>query len=308
MNTPTFLLRACTAAAISLAAVLVPDLARQGAWAQGAAPPNLQLCTAGRGGIYHFAGRQIAAASDRARVSITVLESDGSLANTRGLANGTCDAAILQADAILAYDLENPDNRLDLAPLDYLHREYVHLVCRRDAQITEVADLVDGAETTRILMGAVGSGSHVTWRSFTRLDPDYAPVLSVAIDDREAMASALIQGRAECLLFVTGLNSAYMAALEERGDAFRLVPVDDGDFDDFEMLGNKLYKFARIPAETYPRLQVDTGAVETISIRALFAVRAAWAAIHMDAHDAVRSAVAQANDAILRRAGERPAR
>lgn len=268
-----------------------------------AAPPILKLCTARKGGLYYAAGEIIAAAAEPAGVLVRVTETAGSLHNVEALSRRVCDAAIVQADAVLRYGREHWAKRLDLAtPMLPLYHEYLYLICRRDSGILAVGDLA-GDRKARLLVGEPGSGSTVTWAVLSGVAPQYAQVTTMQVG-RQLALRTLMDGKADCLAYVAGVGTEFMKEADAAGDTLRLIGANDPDFEVTEETGLELYRFAALPDGTYPGLQKGPGEISTIVVQALFVVSERWAKKHPEAFQTIRDVVEDVRPAILKRAGQ----
>ena len=291
MTRPTWLLSAFVIAAIATAAM---------ASTVEAADPKLRLCTARKDGVYHFAGERIAAAAAGHGVAIDVVETAGSLFNMAALRARLCDAAIAQADAVLRFaQLYRGDGIALTEPLP-LHREFVHLVCRRAAGIATIGELAGRGGAARLLTGEPGSGSTVTWTVLSAMDPLYGGV-TVSRVGRSLAVATLADGKADCLLHVAGLGSGYMAEVDGANADLRLVSIDSGSPLDADVLGLAVYARDQIPAGIYAGLQPDPTPTPTptISIQALLITTSRWAERHPQGYAALRAAVEQVRPEIL---------
>lgn len=268
---------------------------------------DLTLCTASADGNYYAAGEIIRSRANAERLDLALRETAGSVDNLERLADGTCDAAIVQLDAYLVYQEANRSNRLELARPNYLYEEFVHLVCRRDAGIDTIEDLAGGSAMHEVLIGEPDSGSAATWRYFTLLDPDYASTASRTVGGRAALMELEKPGGASCMVFVSGLRSEFSEAVDRAGDTLELVPVDDPDLDEARFAGERIYRFREIPGGTYRGLQPGGGghALETLTVGATLFVTRRWASAHEDANQYLVELVLGARPLILERVAPR---
>ena len=267
-------------------------------WAQGV---DLQLCTASASGNYYASGQEIARHAERSGVTVSLVETDGSMDNLERLALGECDAGIVQIDAYLVYQGAHSGDRLDIRRPLHLYDEYVHLVCRRDRGVESVENLSGQPEGPTLLVGPPRSGGAVSWHSFTLLDSGYADAKIQNVGGVAALDS-LKAGDAGCLLFISGLGSDYGATVDEAGDTLQLVTVNDEDLEKAEFAGEPIYRFADIPAGSYPGLQGPSGdPVETLTVRAIFIISNTWADMSPVAFEALTAAVESATPAIRKR-------
>ena len=264
---------------------------------------DLSLCTARADGNYYAAGEAIRSRLSADRLRLELLETAGSVDNLKKLARGECDAAIVQLDAYLVYQEANRSERLELARPSYLYEEYVHLICRRDAGIASIEDLSGAEAQHTVMIGEAASGSAATWRYFTLLDSSYESVATQTIGGTQALAALRKSASAACMIFVSGLHSPFSAAVDGAGDSLMIVPVDDPDLDEARFGGERIYRFRRIPAGTYPALESGgkRGDLETLTVGATLFVTQRWAAEYYDTNTYLVEAILRAKPAILER-------
>lgn len=284
----------CAAFFITLVVLTGPT----SSWSENA---SLRLCTGSPNGNYHAAGEQISRQVTRQNLTVTLIGTDGSMDNMRKMASGECDAGFAQIDAYLHYQAINEDSRLEVEWPRQLYGEYVHLVCRRDAAIESVEDLRRSGQSHTLIVSAPGSGSAITWDSMARLRPDYLDIATRTTDDAEAL-QAISDGDASCMLFVSGLNSGYLAQIDAAGEQLKLVPVVDKAFREAEHFGKPIYDFRSIPKDTYRALQAPTGdPVETLVVNAVILISRAWAADHVIGYETLIDGVKRATPVIRER-------
>lgn len=104
------------------------------------------------------------------------------------------------------------------------------------------------------------------------------------------------------MMFVSGLNSEYLASVDGVGEQLKLVPVDDRVFEDAKHLGKPIYEFQEIPAGTYSNLQAPTGMpVPTLVVRAVLLISSTWATQNSFAYDTLIDGVKRATPIIKKR-------
>jgi TRAP transporter TAXI family solute receptor len=272
--------------AIGFGAALAVALLMTSVPAQAADPIKMTLCTASASGLYFESGN-ILKGQARGVIDINVEKTNGSWDNLERIVAGTCDAAIIQADAYGVFRAKNPGSKLAIRRVTTLYQEHVHLVCRKDAGIDRVTQLKPGHT---ILVGDNGSGSQVTWQSLVNADKKrYEPIAPFNESGDIAIAKLLDKdGGATCMIFVAGLNTQSMKdvnsfALDSRKkQVLALVAFDDGDLKNIkDPSGNQVYTYDEIPKGTYPNLQAGslygTNSVATITQPAVLVVSDDWA-------------------------------
>ena len=262
---------------------------------------NLRLCTASPTGNYHVFGEEVKRQVMRSRIKVGLIESEGSMDNLEKIAANECDAGIVQIDAYLDYQDAHRDARLDIQRPHHLYNEFIHLVCNEKSGIGSIQDLKDQPDAHKVLIGTSRSGGAITWDSLTLRNLSYSRIRTENIGGDEALQK-LQKGEASCLMFVSGLRSKYSKNINESESMLRLVAVNDRDLATREFLGEPIYTFNDIPADTYSNLQAPKGKnVETLTVRAIFIVSSAWAKVNPSIYELLISGVERAIPTIKER-------
>jgi TRAP transporter TAXI family solute receptor len=244
--------------------------------AHAAEAPTLNLCTASSKGVYWSTAGKLAGKL-QGQVKINPIETNGSEDNLRRLAEGSCDAAFVQNDAQLKFAKENPGASLNIEPVATMYPEYAHLVCNRDSGIDAIKDFYGTKKT--IIIGKPGSGSATTWYGFGVAEKRYQPLSTLDVEGAVA-TTRLINGKADCMLFVAGLNSVKMQEINALGKGkLKLVKLNDGDLDNARDANkNPIYRYDTIPSGTYGNLQDGTfsSSVKTIVVDSVLVANNAW--------------------------------
>lgn len=150
---------------------------------------------------------------------------NGSMANLASLAAGTVDLGMSQADlAYWAYHgtgvYKGKEPQSKLRGIAMLYSESIHLVARKDARISSVADL----KGKRVSVGEEGSGTLVdamlVLEAYGLRKADIKPEYTRP----SSAADALIQGKIDAFFFVAGAPVSAVTALTNEGLA-TLVPL-----------------------------------------------------------------------------------
>jgi TRAP transporter TAXI family solute receptor len=264
---------------------------------------DLRLCTASAIGNYYASGQEIERQVKLGGIKVELMETDGSMDNLKRMAANECDAGIVQIDAYLVYQEVHADQRLDIRRPQHLYDEFLHLVCRTDSGIDSIEDLADQAEGHTLQVGPSQSGSAITWQSITLMDASYSEVKTGEQGGKNAL-ELLQDAQASCLAFVSGLRSKYSSTINQSGSQLKLVAIDDGDLVKAKFAGQPIYTFEDVPAETYPNLQAN-GAVESLTVRAIFIVNSAWAEAFPSAYKILFNGVERATPVIQQRVSVR---
>lgn len=255
---------------------------------------NLRLCTASPTGNYYAFGEQFARQLKRSSLTVDLIVTDGSMDNLQRMANNDCDGGIVQIDAYLDYQNAHPHQRLDIRRPIHLYDEFIHMVCRKGSGIMSIKDFESQPDAHKLLVGDTGSGGAITWDSFSQLNSNYSKVRIEHIGGDEALRKVQ-EGTASCLLFISGLRSKYSATIDDSDGLVSLVEVDDRDLGNKEFLGEPIYNFKNIPADTYKNLQAPSGdKVETLTVRAIFIVNSAWAGAYPELFDILDGGIERA--------------
>lgn len=239
MNVKSLLIGCAAALAVSFAA-------------SAASAGTVKLCTGTATGVYHAAGKTIAAMAPAG--SITLVQTDGTIDNLRRALDlpkdhpESCDALIGQPDVPAMRARVNKASVVNLKPIAPLHREYVYVLCGKDSGISDLSDLEDNPTAYSIAIGPEGSGAWATWQNFIAEDDDYKEIPTTSESDIMALSS-VTSGTTTCAMITGGVGAGTVAEADATfGDSIVLVPATDGDFDDATTLdGKDLYQFAEIP-------------------------------------------------------------
>ena len=267
---------------------------------------KMVLCGAEKDGVHSFTAGPIDRAAKDAGIAVTVAADPMSKVNLMKLAEGDCDAAIVQIDALLLYKADHMAGRLMIAAPLHLFDKYLHLICRRGTGIKTVDDLLRDPDRYTLLIGEAGSASEMTWTALSKLESDYRQVGTRRVGGDEALAALLKGEGADCMLRMDGIGTAFMARIEAEATQLRLVPLDLFQLRDAEMIENRVYRSAIIPPDTYANLQAGLAepAVETMAVGTMLVTDRAWARAHPEQHEALTRATAEAWPSLLKAVGQ----
>lgn len=214
---------------------------------------TLRVCAGSPDGNYHFAASEVANRVKGSFKNVVVLTTGGSLDNLRKLSSGECDMGIVQSDVYDLYRMENPASLTSLDAFKTLYSEYVHMICPVAADFTRVTHL--GKANGGLIVGPDGGGQAETWRALRKADEKlYGKVERIADSVGTAAASKVKDSKNICMLWVSGLNSPSMQAVNimsintpKKKAALMLLNVDDRDFKSITGSdGKPLYRFETI--------------------------------------------------------------
>ncbi|MGD9846451.1 MAG: TAXI family TRAP transporter solute-binding subunit [Variibacter sp.] len=245
-----------------LGAALVVGLAA-GAMAQG--PKFFRIGTGGTAGTYYPVGGIIAnAISNPPNLVSTAVASNGSVANVNAIVGGQMESGFTQSDvAYWAYTgtgvFEGKPKVAELRAVANLYPESIHLVARKGAGISSVADL----KGKRVSIDEPGSGTLVDAKIImagwgikeSDIKPEY-------VKPNQA-AEKMKDGALDAFFFVGGFPAAAITELATSGPGIVLVPIDGPNADKIRT-EYKFFAPDEVPAGTYKGVE----AVKTLSVGA----------------------------------------
>jgi len=232
-------------------------------------PAFFRIGTGGTAGTYYPIGGLIAnaisGAGDKGVLGLvsTAVASNGSVANINAIQGGSMESGFTQSDvAYWAYSgtglYDGKGKVEDLRLIGTLYPETIHLVARKDAGITSVADL----KGKRVSIDEPGSGTIVDARIVLA-----AFGLSESDIQAEHMkpgpaGDRLRDGGLDAYFFVGGYPAGAISELAT-SSGISLVPIEGPEVD--KMLAEySFFSKDTVPADTY----ADVGATPTISVAA----------------------------------------
>lgn len=244
--------------------------------------PSIRICTGSPAGAYH--GVVFTALKGGLRGVMDAKEvlgtpgTEGSGDNLVKLTRGDCDAAVVQSDAMTVYRAKHPDVSLDYdIAADRLYLEALHLVCRKEADLSKITKLSKGQ---KVDVGSAAGGSAVTWDMLVQADK--GTYGSIGVDSLSGVqaAKAVSQGdnNTVCLLSVIAPAAPSILAINEAARAYgNLTLVGTADSDLLKLKdakGRPLYTKVSVKRETYPSLQ--SGSVDVAAVATQLVVNRAW--------------------------------
>jgi TRAP-type uncharacterized transport system substrate-binding protein len=192
----------------------------------------------GGGGYNRFALDLSERLEQRGYRGVSVTQNNGSDAITLAACSGSADIWIAQVDAIYKRYTEN----CELRPVGIYGNEYAVLLVPPESEISELADM---DENTRIAVDGIGSGSELFWKTIVSIEngddgdkDDWASAQAVnsASDMLLTMQSF---GDIDAVLLVRKPDSPDVENLLERG--WELAQLWDRDIDDLQFNSVPLY-------------------------------------------------------------------
>jgi hypothetical protein len=248
-----------------------------------AAKTVVKVCTGEQKGVYFYASQVLAKFSPS--VLIQPVLTEGSLENTQKVAEGKCDVAFTQEDALRVYRDLDPSAMNSVERLTAVHKEYVLLLCNREAKVSKLRDLRKG---NVVSVGTAGTGSRVTWDAIAASDKDrYGPDVIETSDKTGIRALTAIADGAEvtCALWVTGLGNKVLKTDAQRfADKIVMTNITEGVDGVKDAKGKPIYTYEKVPAKTYGALMPSglfgTNDASTFAVNAVFIGNSAWLSAH----------------------------
>lgn len=261
---------------------------------------TLRVCTGLTGGNYEYTVKKLqeTLGSD---VQVEVVNTAGSTENIKKMNSGDCDASMVQSDALYVYNKDVGE--VKATKVADMYREYVHFLCRRDSGINDLGGL---NETTKVMIGAPGSGANVTWRGMVLADKEfggdyYSKIPTINGKGKTSdLAKLISDDGAACMIYVgTPGNKLMSMDANKLGAQLVLNPVQDKDFDDPTMKTPKgnvsIWTPAELSYDSYKDI-MPSGVfgrknVETVGVTAVFMIADEWMDNNDDAAGSVTLAL-----------------
>ena len=239
--------------------------------------PTLRVCTGSPTGHYYRVGQVIAKAISQ-DANVVLVETRGSWENLGRIHNEVpqCDAIIAQDDAVAVYLFEHPDKIGKIERLLSLYQEHVQVMCNRHVKETSISQL---DPDTRILTGAYGTGTFITWALIKRLNPDrYGVLRELEQGGAKALKRLVDTQRPQCLIVVNALAQGVMIrAHDDIGSELKLLNIADPSFQfPINQAGvpRVLYRQVVVHKNVYPKLLEDH--LTTQAVDAVFYIHSDW--------------------------------
>jgi uncharacterized protein len=196
-------------------------LALLAAGCSGRGEPTVVVAAGEPGGFYVEFGDLLVRQLRARGIDGRVVETGGSVDNSRRVAGGTAALGLVLSDIAVAARRGEPpfDAAVDLRALGRVYENYMQVVVRAEDPVTDVAGLAG----RRVSLGAVGSGAAVFGDRLLAASGISTPVTRRPL--REAVA-ALETGGTDALLWSGGVPTPALAELAARRPV-RLIPLAD---------------------------------------------------------------------------------
>lgn len=225
------------------------------------ASPELSFCSGAAGGFYDDIVQVIAKdISSKAKIKVEVVNTGGSVENAELLKDGTCQLAIMQADAVTSKPLP-PDIRVTDA-----HQEAVFWIHGKTG-LEDFTDLSAKANAKRGVAIVGGGGAEVTLRNFGMVDEDYKNVLIVPFDSWDEAAEAARNGymqrggRVEIagMIYVGRMGKISTDIIDGYKEGLTIGEIDESSFlKAKDSNGNPLYTKCLLDDKAASGLKTDT--------------------------------------------------
>lgn len=276
------------------------------------AAPTLTICTGGPGGAYESLGKDIGKAIvEKVKVSspteLKVLNTGGSIENAERLTNGSCNMAIMQADAVASRGLPR-DIKVTNA-----HVEAIYWIHNKDG-LADFADIYKKENKNLGVAIVTGSGASITLENFGNVDEDYKDLNVIPFEDWEYAAEAAANGYTRVagkdvkiagLLYVGRPGFLPGAITNDYSKDLTVGEVDEDSFTKAKDFNNEaLYATCEISRKDVAPLQVDTwSSPDTLCMNAQVVFNNEYlGTLQGDEARAVKKAVLQGTNQILRNA------
>jgi uncharacterized protein len=217
---------------------------------------QMGIVTGGASGTYIKIGEDIKTIAEPSGISLTVMESAGSIQNVfdvrkkRGVQLGIVQSDVLEYIRDISDDQELKGIAAKLAAVYPLYKEEVHLLGGFETK--SLADL----NGKKVAIGPERSGTYLTAKTIFHLT-GVKPGQEVFLGGKEAL-EGLRKGEVDAMFYVAGAPATLFAESTTADDKFQLVPLDDKALDG--------YLTTTIAAGTY---KWQEGDVKTVAVKAV---------------------------------------
>lgn len=239
--------------------------------------PSLRVCTGSPTGHYYRVGQVIAKAISN-DVNVTLVETKGSWENIGRIHSDIpqCDAIIAQDDAIAVYLFEHPEQIGKIERVLSLYQEHIQMVCNQRVEANYFSRV---SPDTRILTGAYGTGTFITWALIKKLNPEkYGVLRELEEGGDEALKRLATIQRPQCFIVVNALAQGVMIkAHDDHGADLKLLNLTDPAFQfPINQAGvpRVLYRQVAVHKNVYPKLLKEH--LQTQAVDAVFYLHSDW--------------------------------
>lgn len=260
--------------ALMICAIAAPAMAET--------PASLNFCTGGEGGFYEGLGTDIGKTIIKGTaIKLNVINTGGSVENAEQMKDGTCDIAVIQADAVITQPLPSDVKVVDA------HEEVVYWLHGKSG-VKDFGEMENDATAKKYAVAAVtGSGALVTVKHWIETDADYKGVVIVEFDDWYAAAEAVSQGYVKKagvtveiagMLYVGRAGKVSTEITEDFGSSLLIGEVNDDSFASAkDANGNPLYRHCSIDSTQTSGIKTSTTlSPDTYCLRAQIVYNSGW--------------------------------
>lgn len=267
--------------------------------------PIIRVCTGQDDGLYAQVATMIGTYPGNPYI-VQPVRTEGALENAQKVTDGTCEVGFTQADSLKVYRETDPRADQSIERALTMHKEFVHLLCNRDAKIGKLTDLKKG---NIVAIGPAGSGAHSVWDAI--VSTDKKKWAEVGTTDRSGLrALTAVQDGSEvtCALSVGALgNKTLRVDAQKFANKVVLVNVNEGVDAVKDASGKPIYTYAAIPNGTYGNL-MPSGVLfghndaHTFNVDAVFIVNKGFADQNPKLYNAILQTVTNLQPKILEKA------
>lgn len=222
--------------------------------AETANPESGLVISAGREGMgYWGIATRLQAVALESSLPVDILESVGSTENLERLADpeSPVSLALTQSDALRDYLDQHPGFQVDLEIFESIGQECVFVVAHSNSGLNTVDDLRAPGTKHRLAIQDANSGSAVTFKVLSKLDPDLGNTEVVYTDTQKAMdkmgTDTLDAVDAVMLVHRPKVHSPELRRALINPENFQLVSFDDPNLSGKLPNGEAVYTSRDIP-------------------------------------------------------------
>lgn len=211
----------------------------------------IRLCTGSASAVYYDAGKQIQAMAG-STVAVRVIETEGTIDNiNKTLDMDECDAMIGQPDGPTHVARQSPAKMRSLRQVATLHREYMHVLCNRSAEVRDLRTLKG-----RLAIGEPNSGAWLLWQNLVTADKTLEEIPVSNESGIMALSSVSTGVDAVCMLVPAGLRNGTMLEADATfADTVELVGASPKNLSSILGVdGKPIYTSSPIDRKFYPNL------------------------------------------------------
>lgn len=213
-------------------------------------------------------------------VTISPIESHGSLQSAEAVCKGIIQSAIGQMDAFSLVENSTACASSFQQIGSPLYPYYGYLVVLASNPANSMDDLVNNVQqgqTLNVADGKMGSGGQVTFQALLAADPNWKRVVAESDEDQDSALGNLSDGTLDAYFVMDGPGSALVSTIKNSVDKngnkvykFLDISPDSSFFNELDFNGKPLYQSLILKSGWF----IDT---HTISTNAVLIVNTSWA-------------------------------